>query len=101
MPSMADMSMMQHGAAHASHASDASDTFDTPDDSANKHAQISHGDACGYCSLLTHLPAMPSVETLFVVAVKARQHTLATRFESVRRVDPLTFAQPRAPPFAS
>ncbi|HEY2023630.1 MAG TPA: DUF2946 domain-containing protein, partial [Paraburkholderia sp.] len=38
---------------------------------------------------------------LFVVAVRALQHTVATRFESVRRVEPLTFAQPRAPPFSS
>jgi hypothetical protein len=44
---------------------------------------------------------MPAVETLFVAAVRARQHTVATRFYSVRRVEPLTFAQPRAPPAVS
>jgi hypothetical protein len=44
---------------------------------------------------------MPSVEALFLVAVRVREHTVATRFESVRRVEPLTFAQPRAPPLAS
>ena len=60
---------------------------------------MSDGDACGYCSLLAHMPAVPSVEALFVVTVRALQHTVATRFESVRRVEPLTFAQPRAPPF--
>ncbi|WP_166679162.1 DUF2946 domain-containing protein [Paraburkholderia sp. BL6665CI2N2] len=65
------------------------------------HTAMSDGDACGYCSLLAHMPAVPSVEALFVVAVRALQHTVATRFESVRRVEPLTFAQPRAPPFAS
>ncbi|APA84700.1 DUF2946 domain-containing protein [Paraburkholderia sprentiae WSM5005] len=83
---------------------------DTPDDSdhagtrasngGDKHAQMS-GDACGYCSLLAHLPVMPGIGMLFVAAVRARQHTAATRFDSVRRVEPLTFAQPRAPPFAS
>ena len=79
----------------------------TPDDpgnlpgtTADKHAQMS-GDACGYCSLLAHLPVMPSLGMLFVAAVRARQHTAATRFDSVRRAEPLTFAQPRAPPSAS
>ena len=79
----------------------------TPDDPGNlpgsttdRHAQMS-GDACGYCSLLAHLPVMPSLGMLFVAAVRARQHTAATRFDSVRRVEPLSFAQPRAPPSAS
>jgi hypothetical protein len=73
------------------------------DDTSGKHthAATSDGDACGYCSLLAHMPVMPSVEALFSVTVRALQHTVATRFESVRRVEPLTFAQPRAPPFAS
>jgi len=66
-----------------------------------QHAAMSDGDACGYCSLLAHMPVMPSVEGLFIVAVRALQHIVATRFESVRRVEPLTFAQPRAPPFPS
>ncbi len=65
------------------------------------HAATSGGDACGYCSLLAHMPVVPSVEALFSVTVRALQHTVATRFESVRRVEPLTFAQPRAPPFVS
>lgn len=65
------------------------------------HAATSDGDACGYCSLLAHMPVVPSVEALFSVTVRALQHTVATRFESIRRVEPLTFAQPRAPPFAS
>nr|WP_041758434.1 DUF2946 domain-containing protein [Paraburkholderia phytofirmans] len=81
-----------------------SDVSNAPDQAAGKHtdhAAMSDGDACGYCSLLAHMPAVPSVEALFVVTVRALQHTVATRFESVRRVEPLTFAQPRAPPFAS
>ncbi|WP_176058469.1 DUF2946 domain-containing protein [Paraburkholderia sp. BCC1876] len=91
MASMHAMSSMQQDPAAAG----------TPTDSTSKHPQhtsMSDGDACGYCSLLAHMPAVPSVETLFTVAVRARQHTIATRFESVRRVEPLTFAQPRAPP---
>lgn len=66
-----------------------------------QHSAMSGGDACGYCSLLAHMPVMPSVEALFFVTVRAVQHTVATRFERVRRVEPLTFAQPRAPPFVS
>ncbi|GGC71488.1 hypothetical protein GCM10011400_69380 [Paraburkholderia caffeinilytica] len=65
------------------------------------HSAMSDGDACGYCSLLAHMPVVPSVEALFFVTVRAVQHTIATRFERVRRAEPLTFAQPRAPPFAS
>ncbi|MBC8749462.1 hypothetical protein OKW43_004675 [Paraburkholderia sp. WC7.3g] len=82
-------------------------TPDGPDDAGTgashageKHAQMS-GDACGYCSLLAHLPVMPSVGMLFVAAIRARQHAAATRFDSVHRVEPLSFAQPRAPPFTS
>lgn len=66
----------------------------------SQHPATFHGDACGYCSLLAHMPAVPSAEALFSVTVRALQQTVATRFESVQRVEPLTFAQPRAPPFA-
>ncbi|MFM0593463.1 DUF2946 domain-containing protein [Paraburkholderia dilworthii] len=107
MPSMASMDSMgpmdSMASMHAmSSLRDDPSAASTPTDSTSKHPQhpsMSDGDACGYCSLLAHMPAVPSVETLFTVAVRARQHTIATRFESVRRVEPLTFAQPRAPPF--
>lgn len=65
------------------------------------HHAMSPGDACGYCSLLAHLPVVPVVHSPFAVTVRAIQHRVATRFESVRRADPLTFAQPRAPPVLS
>ncbi|WP_408501316.1 DUF2946 domain-containing protein [Paraburkholderia xenovorans] len=67
----------------------------------HKHASLSDGDACGYCSLLAHMPVVPSVEALFFITVRAIQQRVAVRFESVRRVEPLTFAQPRAPPFSA
>lgn len=89
MDSMASMPAMQH---------------DATNPATGKHAQhtaMSDGDACGYCSLLAHMPVVPSVEALFAVTVRALQHAVATRFESVERVEPLTFAQPRAPPFTS
>lgn len=89
MASMHQMSSTQHDSSAS-----------TPTDRQHpQHTSMSDGDACGYCSLLAHMPVVPSVGTLFTVAVRARQHTIATRFESVRRVEPLTFAQPRAPPF--
>ena len=105
MSSMDDgMAAMQDDATLASHTAASTDTPiapTPPGDPTSKHAQTSDGDACGYCSLLAHFPAMPNVGTLFVAAVRARQHAAATRFESVRRVEPLTFAQPRAPPLSS
>ncbi|WP_233864363.1 DUF2946 domain-containing protein [Paraburkholderia adhaesiva] len=70
----------------------------TPDNGGTSHALAGHWQACGYCNLLAHMPALPSVEPAFAVTVWAIQHRVATRFESVRRVDPLASAQPRAPP---
>ncbi|WP_408215956.1 DUF2946 domain-containing protein [Paraburkholderia sediminicola] len=102
MPSMASMGSMDSMQDDMPDAT--SVTSNASDQAGDKHTQhtvMSDGDACGYCSLLAHMPAVPSVEALFVVTVRALQHTVATRFESVRRVEPLTFAQPRAPPFAS
>ncbi|WP_418939692.1 DUF2946 domain-containing protein [Paraburkholderia bryophila] len=95
MASLHDMSSMQSNLSAQATASTPTD----PTGKTTQHTSMSDGDACGYCSLLAHMPAVASVETLFTVAVRARQHIVATRFESVRRVEPLTFAQPRAPPF--
>ncbi|MBJ9963753.1 DUF2946 domain-containing protein [Burkholderia seminalis] len=60
-----------------------------------------HLQACGYCSLLAHTPALPAPELTFAAHVRVIQHRAATRFESLRRALPLTAAQPRAPPFTS
>lgn len=98
MPSMASMPEMDAMSAMPSMQDQASHD---PGSKHAQHAAMSDGDACGYCSLLAHMPAVPSVEALFFVTVRAVQHTVATRFERVRRVEPLTFAQPRAPPFTS
>lgn len=98
MDSMDSMGSMHEMSSMPSMHDDADESASSPDVPSGKHTQLSNGDACGYCSLLAHLPVMPAVETLFVAAVRARQHVVATRFESVRRVEPLTFAQPRAPP---
>jgi hypothetical protein len=98
MPSMASMPGMDAMSSMPSMQDQASDD---PGSKHAQHAAMSDGDACGYCSLLAHMPAVPSVEALFFVTVRAVQHTVATRFERLRRVEPLTFAQPRAPPFPS
>ncbi|WP_213776853.1 DUF2946 domain-containing protein [Caballeronia sp. dw_276] len=76
-----------------------SSTDDNPD--ADKHAQMSDGQDCAYCSLLVHMPAVPTVQALFAITVRLTQHQVATRFESVVRAEPYTFVQPRAPPVLS
>lgn len=66
-----------------------------------KHTQMSDGQDCAYCSLLAHMPAVPTVQALFAITVRFTQHPIAMRFESVVRVEPYTFVQPRAPPVLS
>ncbi|WP_345814310.1 DUF2946 domain-containing protein [Paraburkholderia sp. PREW-6R] len=113
MPSMSSMSSMDSmpSMQEAASVDEAPPVSDPPDDSGIPRADRGHhthpgsqtampdGDACGYCSLLAHLPVMPSVAARFVITIRALEHTVATRFESVRRAEPLTSAQPRAPPF--
>jgi hypothetical protein len=73
-----------------------------PDDApSSEKSSLHHGDACGYCSFFTHAAALPSVPVAFALAVRAIQHRIVTRFQSVRRVLAMTSAQPRAPPSAS
>ncbi|KAB0644344.1 DUF2946 domain-containing protein [Burkholderia latens] len=59
-----------------------------------------HLQACGYCSVFAHTPALPAPEQTFAANIAPLQHRAATRFESLRRALPLTAAQPRAPPFS-
>ncbi|RKU04758.1 DUF2946 domain-containing protein [Burkholderia sp. Nafp2/4-1b] len=69
---------------------------DTSSKSLHAHLQ-----ACGYCNLLAHTPALPVPELTFAANIHPLQHRAATRFDSLRRALPLTAAQPRAPPFES
>ncbi|CAG9261210.1 Permeases of the major facilitator superfamily [Burkholderia diffusa] len=69
-------------------------------DGSSKSLQA-HLQACGYCSLLAHTPALPAPELTFAANFQPLRHREATRFESLRRTQPLTAAQPRAPPLAS
>ncbi|CAM2153022.1 DUF2946 domain-containing protein [Pararobbsia alpina] len=101
MPDASDAGGMMMDPAHAMlmHAGMASDMHDAGH--GGIHHMMSHGDACGYCSLLAHMPVVPVVQMPFAVTVWAIQHRVATRFERVRRAEPLTFAQARAPPVQS
>jgi hypothetical protein len=74
---------------------------DAPNQKSDTHPAMPDGQACGYCNLLVHMPAVPTVRVAFAVTVWAIQHRVATRFESVSLVPPRTLAQPRAPPVSS
>ncbi|SAK50673.1 MFS transporter [Caballeronia ptereochthonis] len=70
------------------------------DGHAQSHAPMSGaGDACGYCSLFAHMPAVIVPPVVFAQVVEAVLQPRATRFESVRLEEPLKPGQPRAPPF--
>ncbi|EDT41937.1 DUF2946 domain-containing protein [Burkholderia ambifaria] len=88
------------GALLSTHCTAQSEAVSDTNDKAS-HDVLSHLHACGYCSLLTHTPALPTPEASFAATVQAIRQRAETRFESLRRVLPLTAAQPRAPPFSS
>ena len=81
-------------AGHAMHG-----TMPAGDD--HSHSLAGHWQACGYCSLLAHLPVLPGIEPSFAVTIGAVRHRVAVRVESVRRVEPRAFGLPRAPPVSS
>ncbi|WP_175108439.1 DUF2946 domain-containing protein [Pararobbsia alpina] len=81
----------------SAHATSDHQQDNTPD----PHSIAAHWQACGYCNLLAHMPALPTVQATFAATVWAIQHRIATRFESVRRIASFTAAQPRAPPVSS
>lgn len=72
-----------------------------PDTGDISHSSALHWQCCGYCNLAAHLPILPSVESDFAITVWIIQHRVATTFESLRRIEPRTSAQPRAPPTSS
>ncbi|OXI84922.1 MFS transporter [Burkholderia sp. AU31652] len=84
----------------AGYCSAAPATGEPAADSSQK-SLTAHLQACGYCSLLAHTPALPAPELTFAANVHVIQHREATRFDSLRRALPHTAAQPRAPPFSS
>jgi hypothetical protein len=72
-----------------------------PDIKSGPRSLMSDGQACCYCGLLAHMPVVPSVQAPFAITVRAMAHRVTTRFERVRRIEPLTCTQPRAPPVSS
>jgi len=74
---------------------------DASDHASAPHSAKSLGDACGYCSLLAHMPVVPSIQVPFAITVWAIQHRITTRFERLLHVETLSAAQPRAPPLTS
>ncbi|MEX3955304.1 DUF2946 domain-containing protein [Trinickia sp. EG282A] len=80
---------------HMMHESNVCTNDSTP------HSATTHGDDCGYCSLFAHTPAVPTIAIPFSAIAWAIEHCKAMRFESIRRHEPLTSSQPRAPPVSS
>ncbi|MBN3757626.1 DUF2946 domain-containing protein [Paraburkholderia sp. Tr-20389] len=78
-------------------ASPADAQEDNPTDT---HTLASHWHACGYCSLLTHVPVLPASPSAFALTVTVISQRVATRFESVALIAPFEAAQPRAPPIS-
>lgn len=64
----------------------------------NTHGTQLHLDACGYCSLLAHLPAITPFAPPSAVLKRTIVHRVKTRFERVRANAPLPFWHARAPP---
>ena len=71
---------------------------DPHDGQADAHSLAAHLHACGYCSLLTHLPVLPGAFTTFTLSTGSVAPPRAIRFESVELITPFKAAQPRAPP---
>jgi Protein of unknown function (DUF2946) len=72
-----------------------------PDIKSGPRSLMSDGQTCCYCGLLGHMPVVPSVQAPLAITVRAIAHRVTTRSESVRRIEPLTSSQPRAPPISS
>jgi hypothetical protein len=68
------------------------------DGQADAHALAAHWHACGYCSLLAHLPVLPGAPATFALPAGSVAPRSAARFESVELIAPFKAAQPRAPP---
>ncbi|WP_224017759.1 DUF2946 domain-containing protein [Paraburkholderia tropica] len=87
MPSMRGMAMTSHSGSHATQHAD-------------QHANPGDMQDCGYCNLLVHLPVVPGVPLALPLATRLVHARIAARFDSQRRIEPLTFALARAPPLA-
>jgi Protein of unknown function (DUF2946) len=55
-------------------------------------------DACPYCGLITHAPALPGAPVMFAVAIQQAEFALPIPTAAFRPYTAITSAQPRAPP---
>jgi hypothetical protein len=62
------------------------------------HAALPDTDACAYCSLLAHMPAVLAPPLVFALVTQAMLHRTAARFESALLIEPVRPGRPRAPP---
>ncbi|RKP47534.1 DUF2946 domain-containing protein [Trinickia fusca] len=76
-----------------------SGTADGTGNRSSTDGALAHLQACGYCHLFAHAPVLPTPELSFDAVVWVIQARVTARYESLRRVAPLTAARPRAPPF--
>jgi hypothetical protein len=76
-----DMPSMQHDSSHN-----------------QPHAAQSSLDACAYCSLLAHMPAVLAPPVIFALVTQAIQHRIRARFRSAMLIEPPRPGRPRAPP---
>ncbi|WP_109481296.1 DUF2946 domain-containing protein [Paraburkholderia sp. C35] len=93
------LAAMHGGGESGMHCSMPSMQHDAGQDASHTHTSMPGGDACGYCSLLAHMPAVVAPQLVFTQIIQVVLQRIATRFESVRLVEPLAPGQPRAPPF--
>jgi hypothetical protein len=62
------------------------------------HASLPDTDACAYCSLLAHMPAVLAPALVFALVTQVMLHRAAARFESALLIAPIRPGRPRAPP---
>ena len=98
-PSISHSLAAMGGGGSGMHCSMPSTQHEADQAATHAHTSMAGGDVCGYCSLLAHMPAVIAPQLVFTQVIQAVLHRSATRFESVRIVEPLAAGQPRAPPF--
>jgi Protein of unknown function (DUF2946) len=77
---------------------------DSPNDASNNsssHSGALHWQACGYCSLLAHFPALTGSTVAFAAAVPVTRAPMSVVRATVRALPHFIAAQPRAPPIVS
>jgi hypothetical protein len=94
-----------HSHHHWHHAQFAADVIDLAHAGSAAHHQGSESsllcDACSYCGLITHTPALPGAPVAFAVAIQPAEFAPPICTATFRPYAVVTPAQPRAPPALS